>query len=91
MFIALLFAVSFTVYGVAGKSSLKVAHPSVFYAWFISIVCQKGCWNLAYLTQWILISADTNFQNYLVLIKLLDYDALTIRPDCLTYMLLIVV
>lgn len=32
MFIALLFAVSFTVYGVAGKSSLKVAHPSVFYA-----------------------------------------------------------
>lgn len=91
MFIALLFAVSFTVYGVAGKSSLKVAHPSVFYAWFISIVCQKGCWNLAYLTQWILIFADTNFQNYLVLIKLLDYDALTIRPDCLTYMLLIVV
>lgn len=91
MFIALLFAVSFTVYGVAGKSSLKVAHPSVFYAWFISIVYQKGCWNLAYLTQWILIFADTNFQNYLVLIKLLDYDALTIRPDCLTYMLLIVV
>lgn len=91
MFIALLFAVSFTVYGVAGKSSLKVAHPSVFYAWFISIVCQKGCWNLAYLIQWILIFADTNFQNYLVLIKLLDYDALTIRPDCLTYMLLIVV
>lgn len=91
MFIALLFAVSFTVYGVAGKSSLKVAHPSVFYAWFISNECQKGGWNLAYLTPWILIIADTNFQTYLVLIKRLDYDALTIRPDCLTYMILIVV
>lgn len=91
MFIALLFAVSFTVYGVAGKSSLKVAHPSVFYVWFISIVCQKGCWNLAYLTPWILIIADTNFQTYLVLIKRLYYDAVTVRPDCLAYMILIVV